>query len=114
MALSEEDKTDLRFFLGYAMVGDDPNSLTNAYPHQLDVTLEDHMRHLTSSEENKVKELLDELREMDAEIKAARATLNIDTAGAFKKNKAELRDRISLYNYTRKQLGTFLQVPLRN
>lgn len=112
MALSDQDKSDLRFFLGYSMRGDNPNNASKIYAHSFNPGLEDNLNHLTAAEEARVKTMLDDLREMEEEIKTARTTLNIQSAGTFKKNLSEIRDRIQLYNYTRNQLAKFLDTPI--
>jgi hypothetical protein len=110
MALTDGEKSDLRFFLGYSMLGDRPNDISKVYPHAYNTFLESNINHMRPEEETRVRNMLNDLRDQEQEIKAARSTLNIDTAGSFKKNKAELRARIEMFNVTRLQLGQFLQV----
>jgi hypothetical protein len=113
MALSETDKSDIRFYLGYSFRGSDPSGLS-LYVHSNFLHLEDRLGKLTEPEERRVKNILEELRDMEAELSASRSAIRIDTAGEFKKNKNELSERIAMYNRQRRILAQWLGAKLHS
>lgn len=113
MALTEQEKTDIRFYLGYGMRGDDPKSASDIYSHDFNPSLEDNMLHLTESEEKRVRALLDEIREIDEELTLARSLLNIKVAGEFARNQSHIRDLIQVQNRYKKQLAAWFKTEVK-
>lgn len=111
MSFSEAERTDIRFFCGYAMFG---NTNTPMFGPRFLTSyglLEYRVINASPSEEDLIRSMLVDLRVLRADIYAARDDLDTDRAAVWYRNKAEIAEKSNLYRLRRYELCDFLGVP---
>jgi hypothetical protein len=113
MALTSAQIVDTRRFMGYSLSGN-----TTAQPYREPVysnstigsiSLDYRLANLSTDEENVViNKYLTPLNARETEIQGASDNLDTEQAAVWKRNASEVGDRISLFNYLRRELCEFL------
>lgn len=113
MAFSEAEKTDIRRFCGYGAYG---AQYTPASGYRFSTqygVMEYRINNCTPSEENVVRTVyLANLGTLETDIIGSRANLDTDQAAVWIHNKNEVADRTKLFNQTRRDLCSFLGIPI--
>lgn len=114
MALTNQERVDVRRFAGYGMFGN-ANNLAGGYRYFTQYgVLEFKLTNLANEEENTLRSIYltaaVSLYTLEAAIYGATANLDTDQAAVWKHNKNEVRDRRSLFNQMRRDLCGFLGV----
>jgi hypothetical protein len=111
MAFTDVEKTDIRRFCGYPAYGSRPEGFNGWRFFQASGTLEYRMQYLSGPEEGVVRHNLATLRQLEAAIPAASATLDTEQAAVWTRNAAELTERLRLFDEWRRRLCGFLGLP---
>jgi hypothetical protein len=112
MAFADNEKTDIRRFCGYEAYGTGPGGFSSWRFFQAWGLLEFRLSNLTPQEEAVVRTVyLSNLSDLESDIVGVRTNLDTDVAAVWTHNKQELKDRVDLYNYWRRELCHFLGVP---
>jgi hypothetical protein len=119
MALTAQQITDVRRYMGYSLSGDQ-----TAYPFRelvysnvsyLGMSLDYRLEHMSDEEESTVTSFfLANLTLREQEIQDAAANLDTDKAAVWTRNKSEVEDRTALFNQLRRDLCAFLGFPPGN
>ncbi|MBN8901539.1 MAG: hypothetical protein BGO51_02090 [Rhodospirillales bacterium 69-11] len=107
MALSMSERTDIRRFCGYPVVGEAPDG-SRLFPANM--RLEVRMESLSSSEELLVRRQLATLSTLEADVTNAGGNLDTDQAGIWSRNRTEVQDRERLFGICRRRLCHFLGI----
>ena len=102
---------DIRRFCGYPAYGDGNVVQPAPWMMKFYLVLEYKLNHMAAAEGGVVVNYLSSLNTLESAIPAASATLNVDSAGPFKRNAYELRDRDRVFDSWRRRLCGFLGVP---
>ncbi len=109
---TDQQLIDIRRYCGYPAYGDGSVVFPQPWIMRQYLALEYRLQHLDSSEGGVVvNNYLASLSTLESAITAASANLDTDAAAVWKHNKQEVKDRIALYTWTRRQLCDFLGVP---
>ena len=108
--LSDAEKADVRRFCGYPEYGSGFGSNAGYRYFQQYGYLEYRMNDMRPEEYQVTRLYLSNLYLLEAAIPAASATLDIDTAAVYIRNKNELKDRLRLYRNQRLELARFIGV----
>src|SRR5262245_44613634 len=116
MALTAQQLVDVRRYMGYSVTGDAISTpfreLAYSNVSYMGLSLDYRLQHLSAEEEGVViNTYLTPLVLREQEIQGAASNLDTDEAAVWKHNKQEVQDRISLFNYLRRQLCAFLGFP---
>jgi hypothetical protein len=111
MAFTEHERTDVRRFCGYPAFGAGTQGFQNWRFFQVYGLLEFRINYLTGTEEAVVRRYLATLSQLEQQIPAASAGLDVDKAGPFSRNPGELGERVRLFDGWRRRLCGFLGVP---
>lgn len=112
MALTTQERVDVRRHCGYPMYGGTPSSFQSYRFFQAYGTLEYRMSNMLAEEEGVVRTtFLANLTTLETAIPGTSANLDTDAAAVWTHNKNELRDREALYSNWRRKLCGFLGVP---
>ena len=111
MSLTNAQKVDVRRFAGYPVFGGSASSFQSYRFFQAYGTLEYRMNNLAPEEETILFAKLANLNTLEPAISGATANLDTDQAAVWKHNKNEVRDRIALFDYWRRDLCEFMGVP---
>jgi len=111
MTFSEEEKTDIRRFVGYGVFGNTPEYPFGWRYYSFSGDLEFKMNYLKPTEEVVVRKYLVTLNKLEDDIPLVADNLDTDRAAVWYHNKNELKDRESLFTLYRKRLARLLQVP---
>lgn len=115
MALTDQERVDVRRFCGYPMFGGVPSSFQSYRFFQAYGTLEYRMTNLSATEETTLRTTYltgpNNLYTLEQAVSASSANLDTDQAAVWTHNKNEMRDRMRLYNLWRKELCNFLGIP---
>lgn len=115
MALSDQERVDVRRFCGYPMFGGTPSSFQSYRFFQAYGTLEYRMTNLSAAEETTLRTTYltgpNNLYQLEQAVTSASDNLDTDQAAVWTHNRTEVRDRMRLYNLWRRQLCAFLGVP---
>lgn len=115
MALTDQERVDIRRFCGYPMYGGVPSGFQSYRFFQNYGTLEYRMTNLSATEEATLRTIYltgpNNLYTLEQAITSASDNLDTDVAAVWTHNKAEVRDRMRLYNMWRGELCNFLGVP---
>lgn len=115
--LTDQQKTDVRRYAGYPMVGDTPvdNSRDFAYGWVSPGVWETLFKRLTtmsaSEESVLINVYLTKLALLETAITDASDNLDTDVAAIWTHNKNEVSDRMSLFNKWRRQMCAFIGIP---
>ena len=115
LSFTDQDLVDIRRFCGYGALGNTSHGGSSLmffryYPEY--ATLEYRMSNLTDPEVALVQgQYLPNLTQLEQDIYGVRGTLTAAQAAVYYHNDHELEDRTELYNYFRKQLCAFFQIP---
>lgn len=114
LQFTDQDKVDVRRHLGYGALGDlsQGNSLMYWRFFYAFNSLEYRLNHMTDDEIAVVQgQYLPQLNQLETDVYSARSNLDTSKAAVWSHNDAEIPDRIELFNYFRKQLCAFFQLP---
>lgn len=123
MALTDAQKADIRYYMGYSVAGDDTirGSREAAYSNTRmfsSVSLDEEVQglgllsRLTVAQESRLTTFfLPNLAKREAEIQTAAANLDTDVAAVWTRNRSEISDRTSLFTALRMDLCRFLGFP---
>ena len=116
MSLTDAQKADCRRWCGYPLLGDFQADDTRDYAYNwvlpgVWTTLYHRLTNLTATEESiLIATYLTPLATLETAITGAGANLDTDVAAVWTRNKNEVSDRISLLNYTRRQMCMFIGI----
>jgi len=111
MALTAQEKTDVRRYCGFPLFGGQPVQAFGHRFYQWYGTLEFRMNNMQDSEETVVRSYLTNLSALEAAVPTASANLDTDQAAVWTHNKREVADRMALYATWRIELCRFFGVP---
>lgn len=115
MALTDQERVDIRRFCGYPLYGGTPSGFQSYRFFQAYGTLEFRMTNLSATEEATLRTTYltspNNLYTLEQAITSATLNLDTDAAAVWTHNKNEIRDRMRLFNVWRRQLCAFLGVP---
>lgn len=114
MTFTPEEKTNIRKFCGYGVFGNTPEYPFGIRYFTFSGDLEFKMNHLQDTEEAVVRDYLTTLEKLEDDIPLTADNLDTDRAAVWYHNKKELLDRSNLFDYFRKKLANFFQVPIFN
>jgi hypothetical protein len=109
---ADADRVDIRRFAGYPVYGTGVVIFPEPWFFRYYLALEARLSAMTATEAAVVQTTyLTNLRTLETAITAASATLLVDTAAVFIRNKHEMRERNALFDGWRKRLCGYLGVP---
>src|SRR6185312_10025014 len=117
MALTAQQMSDTRRYLGYALVGttmqiDDNEDVVYMTFGLVYMSLYTRLTTLLPEEETTLTTVyLPNLATLETAIVGAGANLDTDQASVWKHNKDEVSDRIGLYNKWRREMCAFIGLP---
>lgn len=115
MALTDQERVDIRRFCGYPMYGGVPSGFQSYRFFQNYGTLEYRMTNLSATEETTLRSIYltgpNNLYTLEQAVTSASDNLDTDVAAVWTHNKNEVRDRMRLYNLRRRDLCGFLGIP---
>lgn len=109
--LSDAEKVDIRRFCGYPAYGAAPTGMEAWRFFQVYGMLEFRMTNLSLFETAVARRYLGTLLTLEVAVPAAGANLDTDQAAMWTRNKAEVTDRMRLFDEWRRRLCGFLGVP---
>lgn len=112
MALSDQQRIDIRRFCGYYVFGNSvmPNAGYRFF--QAYGMLEYRLTNMTDSEvQTLIDRYLTPLYKLETDIPSAADNLDTDKAAVWERNRKEVEDRIKLFDYQRHYLCTFMGIP---
>lgn len=110
-SFTDAEKADVRRFCGYPVYGVGTAGFVGDRFFAAWGQLEYKMVNLRPEEFQVARLYLSQLYPLETAITTASATLNVDQAGPFKRNAAEMRERRALFDGWRRRLCGFLGVP---
>lgn len=109
---TDAQKVDIRRFCGFESYGTGTVVFPFPWIERRYLALEYRMNSTTPDEATVLTNIiLPNLYTLELAIPAAGANLDTDAAGPWIHNKREVRDRVSLFNYWRRYLCSFLGIP---
>ncbi len=115
MALTDQERVDIRRFAGYPAYGQGASGFQSWRFFQAYGTLEYRLANLSASEETALRTTYltgpNNLYALEQAITASSANLDTDAAAVWTHNKDEVRDRTRLFNYSCKRLLSFMGLP---
>jgi hypothetical protein len=115
LSFTDQDKVDIRRHMGFGALGDTQpggSSLMFFRFFAEYTTLEYRMNNLLDPEIALVQgQYLPFLNQLEQDIYSVRSNLDTDAASVWTHNREETVDRIELYNYHRRVLCAFFQLP---
>lgn len=116
MALTDQQRTDVRYYMGYSVAGDPDASpyreLAYSNVSYMGLSLDYRLDNLTASEEARITGFfLPNLTLRESEIQGAAANLDTDRAAVWTRNRDEVADRTHLFTQLRRDLCGFLGFP---
>ncbi|WP_136027628.1 hypothetical protein [Klebsiella variicola] len=115
--LTDQQKTDVRRYAGYPMIGNTPTDASRDFAYGwvspgVWETLYSRLNSMSASEENVlITVYLDKLATLETAITDASDNLDTDVAAIWTHNKNEVSDRMSLFNKWRRQMCSFIGIP---
>ncbi len=110
MALSDVERTDVRRFCGYPVVGS-PNAVSAGLQHlQTYGPLEYRIANLSATELTIVRRYLGNLTILEIAVPRSSEHLDTDQAAVWTRNRTEPQDRLRLLDDWRRRLCDFLGV----
>ncbi len=110
MALSDSEKTDVRRYCGYPVLGSGEIQLLAWPVYQSRGTLEYRLNSLTPAEESVLRRQLGALFVLECAIPTTGNNLDTDQAATWTRNRTEHDDRLRLLDTCRHRLCQFLGV----
>ena len=111
MALTEEERTDIRRFCGYPPRGTAGDASLDWRVYSENGLLEYRMSHLSTAELVVVRRYLPTLISLEIAVPRASESLDTDQAAVWTRNRTEVQDRLRLFDTWRRRLCDFLGVP---
>ncbi|MDR6183181.1 hypothetical protein [Asaia bogorensis] len=108
--LSDEEKTEIRRFCGYAALGDVGSGESSWRFFQSAGTLEFRLNTLAPPERRRMRYFLATLLQMERAISRASDTLDTQVASVWTRNTRELSERVRLLDWWRRRVCGFLGV----
>lgn len=115
--LTDQQKTDVRRYAGYPMVGDTPVDNTRDFAYGwvspgVWETLFRRLNSMSASEEAVlINTYLTKLALLETAITDASDNLDTDVAAIWTHNKNEVSDRMNLFNKWRRMMCSFIGIP---
>lgn len=115
--LTDQQKTDVRRYAGYPMVGDTPVDNTRDFAYGwvspgVWETLYRRLGSMSASEESVlINTYLTKLALLETAITDASDNLDTDVAAIWTHNKNEVSDRMNLFNKWRRMMCSFIGIP---
>lgn len=115
--LTDQQKTDVRRYAGYPMVGGTPTDDNRDFAYGwvspgVWETLYKRLNSMSASEENVlINTYLNKLSVLETAITDASDNLDTDVAAIWTHNKNEVSDRMNLFNKWRRQMCSFIGIP---
>ncbi|KAB0556228.1 hypothetical protein [Pantoea stewartii] len=115
--LTDQQKTDVRRYAGYPMVGDTPVDDTRDFAYGwvspgVWETLFRRLNSMSASEESVlINTYLTKLALLETAITDASDNLDTDVAAIWTHNKNEVSDRMNLFNKWRRLMCSFIGIP---
>lgn len=115
--LTDQQKTDVRRYAGYPMVGDTPVDNTRDFAYGwvspgVWETLYRRLGSMSASEESVlINTYLTKLALLETAITDASDNLDTDMAAIWTHNKNEVSDRMNLFNKWRRMMCSFIGIP---
>ena len=110
--VSNTEKVDIRRFCGYPAYGAGSSGFQSWRFFETYGTLEYRLSNLADEELQVVRQYLVNLYMLEAAIPSAGANLDTDQASVWKHNRAEVTDRMRLFDDWCRRLASFLGVPV--
>ena len=110
-ALTDAQKVDVRRFCGYPAFGSGADGNAGWRFYQAYGALEYRMANLSVSEVSVVSNMISTLNGFETSLEGSVGDLDTDAAGAWSRNKDEVRDRAGLMTMWSKRLCAFFGVP---
>ena len=110
--LSNSERVDVRRFCGYPAYGAGSSGFQSWRFFEAYGTLEYRLSNLADEELQVVRQYLATLYPLESAIPAAGANLDTDQASVWKHNRAEVADRMRLFDDWCRRLAFFLGVPV--
>jgi len=111
MAFTEAEKTDIRRFCGYPVVGAGGEIGQSTWHIRASERLEFRMNHLSDAEAVVARRYIGTLTVLEHAVPRSGDNLDTDQASVWTRNRDELRDRLKLFEDWRRRLCGFLGVP---
>ena len=109
--LTETERVDVRRFCGYPAYGATPSGMQSWRYFQVYGLLEFRVNNLALTEEVIVRRYLATLTSLELAVPAASDNLDTDQAATWRRNNAELTDRVRLLDDWRRRLCGFIGIP---
>ncbi|HHL2824773.1 TPA: hypothetical protein ACQ431_003004 [Citrobacter murliniae] len=115
--LTDQQKTDVRRYAGYPMIGSTPTDDSRDFAYGwvspgVWETLFKRLNSMSASEEYVlINTYLDKLATLETAITDASDNLDTDVAAIWTHNKNEVADRISLFKKWRREMCAFIGIP---
>jgi hypothetical protein len=109
--LTEQQKTDVRRYCGYSAYGTSPSGNMGWRFYTEYGLLEYRMSNLSATELVVIISYLGTLAQLEGAVPSASDNLDSDAAATWTHNRAEVRDRLYLFDEWRRRLCGFLGVP---
>jgi hypothetical protein len=110
MVLSDAERTDVRRFCGYPVVGGSAAVVSGLQLFQTHGPLEYRLSSLSPSELNIVRRYLGNLTVLEVAVPRSSEHLDTDQAAVWTRNRTEPQDRLRLLDDWRRRLCDFLGV----
>ncbi|GBQ09747.1 hypothetical protein [Swaminathania salitolerans] len=108
--LSEDEKTELRRFCGYAALGDAATGESSWRFFQSAGVLEWRLRTLSEAENKRIRSLLKTVLQMEQAVISASESLDTQAVSVWTRNSREMAERTNLFTWWRRRLCGFLGV----
>ena len=110
--LSNSERVDVRRFCGYPAYGAGSSGFQSWRFFEAYGTLEYRLSNLADEELQVVRQYLANLYSLESAVPTAGANLDTDQASVWKHNRAEVADRMRLFDDWCRRLAFFLGVPV--
>jgi len=108
--LTDEEKTEIRRFCGYAALGDAASGESSWRFFRNTGTLEWRLNTLAEAERKRMRYFLLTLGQMERAVLCASETLDTQVASVWTRNTRELSERMRLFDWWRRRLCGFLGI----
>ncbi|GBR06266.1 hypothetical protein AA0323_1329 [Asaia siamensis NRIC 0323] len=109
-ALTEDEKTEIRRFCGYAALGDVASGESSWRFFQNAGTLEWRLNTLAGSERKRLRYFLATLIQMERAVQSVSENLDTQAVSAWTRNTRELSERVRLFDWWRRRVCGFLGI----
>ncbi|GBR12401.1 hypothetical protein AA105894_0516 [Asaia spathodeae NBRC 105894] len=109
-ALTEDEKTEIRRFCGYAALGDVASGESSWRFFQNAGTLEWRLNTLAGSERKRLRYFLATLIQMERAVQSVSENLDTQAVSVWTRNTRELTERVRLFDWWRRRVCGFLGV----